>query len=210
MALTCLRAPESVRGPSADALISSTVAASALLPKYGTAIDNVSAYEKLTGRSRRAPGRRPPPGRPTAGVRRRHPGPVRHRRRSAADRGRHPGPSQQPARAGPRISEPAGNRSSGHRPPAQPQATAGRRPGRCPGGALGGGLKSMAAAGNPAGREAAPRAFGNSSSRPPLPRRGDQRGGAQADALLQPRRSAIARVFYSRTSSTWRLLWGCR
>ena len=35
-------------GPSADALISSTVAGSALLPKYGTAVDNVSAYEKIT------------------------------------------------------------------------------------------------------------------------------------------------------------------
>ena len=51
VALTRLRAPESVMGPSADALISSTVAGSALLPKYGTAIDNVSAYEKITGKA---------------------------------------------------------------------------------------------------------------------------------------------------------------
>ena len=48
VALTRLRAPESVMGPSADSLIASTVAGSALLPKYGTAVDNVSAYEKIT------------------------------------------------------------------------------------------------------------------------------------------------------------------
>ena len=48
VALTRLRAPESVMGPSTDALISSTVAGSALLPKYGTAVDNISAYEKIT------------------------------------------------------------------------------------------------------------------------------------------------------------------
>src|SRR5207344_2784017 len=47
VALTRLRAPESVMGPSTDELISSTVAASALLPKYGTAVDNISAYEKI-------------------------------------------------------------------------------------------------------------------------------------------------------------------
>jgi hypothetical protein len=51
VALTRLRAPESVMGPSAAALVSSTVAGSALLPKYGTAVDNVSAYEKLTGKA---------------------------------------------------------------------------------------------------------------------------------------------------------------
>ncbi len=51
VALTRLRAPESVMGPSADALISSTVAGSALLPKYGTAVDNVSAYEKISGKA---------------------------------------------------------------------------------------------------------------------------------------------------------------
>ncbi|MDQ1622171.1 MAG: double-strand break repair helicase HerA and related ATPase, partial [Actinomycetota bacterium] len=51
VALTRLRAPESVMGPSAAALISSTVAGSALLPKYGTAVDGVSAYEKLTGKA---------------------------------------------------------------------------------------------------------------------------------------------------------------
>jgi hypothetical protein len=49
VALTRLRAPESVMGPSTDDLVRSTVAASSLLGKYGTAVDNVSAYEKLTG-----------------------------------------------------------------------------------------------------------------------------------------------------------------
>ena len=56
VALTRLRAPESVMGPSTDALISSTVAGSALLPKYGTAVDNVSAYEKITGKAAAATG----------------------------------------------------------------------------------------------------------------------------------------------------------
>ena len=59
VALTRLRAPESLMGPSADSLVASTVAGSALLPKYGTAVDNVSAYEKLAGQAlhqRRCPG----------------------------------------------------------------------------------------------------------------------------------------------------------
>lgn len=51
VALTRLRAPESVMGPSADELIKSTVAGSALLVKYGTAVDDMSAYEKLSGKS---------------------------------------------------------------------------------------------------------------------------------------------------------------
>jgi DNA helicase HerA-like ATPase len=51
VALTRLRAPESVMGPSTDELIQSTVAASSLLVKYGTAVDSLSAYEKLTGQA---------------------------------------------------------------------------------------------------------------------------------------------------------------
>jgi uncharacterized protein len=51
VALTRLRAPESLMGPSAEALVRSTVAGSALLGKYGTAVDNASAYEKLTGKA---------------------------------------------------------------------------------------------------------------------------------------------------------------
>ncbi|BAS11463.1 uncharacterized protein YjgR [Arthrobacter sp. Hiyo4] len=50
VAHTRLRAPESVMGPSTEELIKSTVGGSALLAKYGTAVDNVSAYEKLTGK----------------------------------------------------------------------------------------------------------------------------------------------------------------
>ena len=50
VALTRLRAPESVMGPSSRRPDLSTVAGSALLPKYGTAVDNVSAYEKITGK----------------------------------------------------------------------------------------------------------------------------------------------------------------
>ncbi len=67
VALTRLRAPESVMGPSTDELIQNTVAGSALLAKYGTAVDNISAYEKLTGKGAAptgdaAPGRPPVPG----------------------------------------------------------------------------------------------------------------------------------------------------
>jgi uncharacterized protein len=66
VALTRLRAPESVMGPSAVELVRSTVAGSALLAKYGTAVDNVSAYEKLTGKAAAstgaaAPGQPPAP-----------------------------------------------------------------------------------------------------------------------------------------------------
>lgn len=56
VALTRLRAPESVMGPSTDELIKSTVAASSLLVKYGTAVDNLSAYEKLNGKAAAATG----------------------------------------------------------------------------------------------------------------------------------------------------------
>jgi uncharacterized protein len=56
VALTRLRAPESVMGPSSAELVRSTVAGSALLAKYGTAVDNVSAYEKLTGKAGAATG----------------------------------------------------------------------------------------------------------------------------------------------------------
>lgn len=66
VALTRLRAPESVMGPSASELVKSTVAGSALLAKYGTAVDSVSAYEKLSGRAAAstgpaAPGQPPTP-----------------------------------------------------------------------------------------------------------------------------------------------------
>jgi hypothetical protein len=47
VALTRLRAPESRMGPSDPALVASTVQASPLLARYGTSVDNVTAYEKL-------------------------------------------------------------------------------------------------------------------------------------------------------------------
>ncbi|MBT1001470.1 DUF853 domain-containing protein [Paenarthrobacter sp. DKR-5] len=47
VAWTRLRAPESLMGPSAEDLVKGTAANSALLPKYGTAVDPVSAFEKL-------------------------------------------------------------------------------------------------------------------------------------------------------------------
>ena len=47
VALTRLRAPGSVMGPSSEDAVKAVIAASALLPTYGTAVDPVSAYEKL-------------------------------------------------------------------------------------------------------------------------------------------------------------------
>ncbi|MGO4384100.1 helicase HerA-like domain-containing protein [Specibacter sp. RAF43] len=47
VALTRLRAPGSVMGPSSADVVTATIAASSLLPTYGTAVDPVSAYEKL-------------------------------------------------------------------------------------------------------------------------------------------------------------------
>ncbi|WP_394940213.1 helicase HerA-like domain-containing protein [Psychromicrobium sp. YIM B11713] len=56
VALTRLRAPESVMGPSADDLVKSTVAGSSLLAKYGTETDPVSAFEKLQNKAAPATG----------------------------------------------------------------------------------------------------------------------------------------------------------
>ena len=47
VALTRLRAPESRMGPADPGLLESTVQASPLLTRYGTAVDNVTAFEKL-------------------------------------------------------------------------------------------------------------------------------------------------------------------
>lgn len=71
VALARLRAPESRMGPSDQDLMRSTVAASALLVKYGTAVDNVTAYERLTGKEAAstgaaAPGLPPTPSKATA------------------------------------------------------------------------------------------------------------------------------------------------
>ena len=47
VALTRLRAPGSLMGPSSPDTVKAVIAASALLPTYGTAVDPVSAFEKL-------------------------------------------------------------------------------------------------------------------------------------------------------------------
>ncbi|ALE94270.1 ATPase [Arthrobacter alpinus] len=47
VALTRLRAPGSVMGPSTEDTVKAVIAASSLLPTYGTAVDPVSAFEKL-------------------------------------------------------------------------------------------------------------------------------------------------------------------
>ncbi|WP_077489511.1 helicase HerA-like domain-containing protein [Sinomonas mesophila] len=47
VALTRLRAPESRMGPADPALVASAVQASPLTPRYGTAVDNVTAFERL-------------------------------------------------------------------------------------------------------------------------------------------------------------------
>jgi DNA helicase HerA-like ATPase len=48
VAWTRMRAPQSLMGPSADALVDQVVAASSLASEYAVAMDRESAYEKLT------------------------------------------------------------------------------------------------------------------------------------------------------------------
>lgn len=62
--LTRLRAPGSVMGPSPEATVKAVIAASPLLPTYGTAADPVSAYEKLQTPVPPAPRTGPAVGRP--------------------------------------------------------------------------------------------------------------------------------------------------
>ncbi|MEU7882641.1 helicase HerA-like domain-containing protein [Microbispora bryophytorum] len=50
VAWTRLRAPRSLMAPSAPAVVRGAIAASPLLPKYGTAVDRQSAYEILAAR----------------------------------------------------------------------------------------------------------------------------------------------------------------
>ncbi|WP_432866079.1 helicase HerA-like domain-containing protein [Microbispora rosea] len=50
VAWTRLRAPRSLMAPSAPAVVQGVIAASPLLPKYGTAVDRQSAYEILAAR----------------------------------------------------------------------------------------------------------------------------------------------------------------
>ena len=174
VALTRLRAPESVMGPSDEALVRSTVAGSALLTKYGTAVDNHSAFEKLSGKAAAPTGpaaggsvpREPVPGGPVQG------GPVQGgagqddvdaeaRRIEEEILGRpssRPAPSAETRRRTPAESAPAPRPGAG-------DSMVGDIGGML-GGALGGGLKSMARSiGTQLGRELLRGVFGTSSRR---------------------------------------------
>jgi hypothetical protein len=180
VALTRLRAPESVMGPSTDALISSTVAGSALLPKYGTAVDNISAYEKITAEGGDYTGAAPTG--PAAGAA--HQSGSRGRGHGGA--GAAPGGALDPnaidaearrieeeilGRPSSRRAEPPGYRDAPERQaPRQARPTGGGGIGGGIGddlaGALGGGLKSMARSlGTQLGRELLRGVFGTSSKR---------------------------------------------
>jgi DNA helicase HerA-like ATPase len=161
VALTRLRAPESVMGPSADALIASTVAGSALLPKYGTAVDNISAFEKISGKASADTGAAAPaaaaPGGGTSDV------DAEARRIEEEILGRPssrpvPAPDrQEPERQAPERQAPR----QSQRPPADDGGLAGAL-----GGALGGGLKSMARSlGTQLGRELLRGVFGTAPKR---------------------------------------------
>ncbi|HSO92253.1 MAG TPA: helicase HerA-like domain-containing protein, partial [Arthrobacter sp.] len=161
VALTRLRAPESVMGPSADALISSTVAGSALLPKYGTAVDNVSAYEKISGKAAADTGAAAPAPAPrgSSDV------DAEARRIEEEILGR---PSSRPAPASGRQESSQEPRQSPRQPQRQPAddgGMAGDLAGAL-GGALGGGLKSMARSlGTQLGRELLRGVFGTAPKR---------------------------------------------
>ncbi|MDQ0078838.1 helicase HerA-like domain-containing protein [Arthrobacter oryzae] len=177
VALTRLRAPESVMGPSSDELVKSTVAGSALLAKYGTAVDNISAYEKISGKSAAptgaaAPGQPPTPstgvfvpnsplpGGPVPGSMDQAAVDADARRIEEEILGR---PSSRPAPA------PERSRSAERTAPPARQESGGGMVGDLAGalgGALGGGLKSMARSlGTQLGRELLRGVFGTSSRR---------------------------------------------
>jgi DNA helicase HerA-like ATPase len=171
VALTRLRAPESVMGPSEEALVRSTVAGSALLGKYGTAVDNPSAYEKLSGKTAAATGpaaegQPPVPG--GGGKRDGDPGSetpggydvdAEARRIEEEILGR---PSSRPARTGQRRTRIEAPRTTRQEPEDGGMGDLGG----ILGGALGGGLKSMARSmGTQLGRELLRGVFGTSSRR---------------------------------------------
>jgi DNA helicase HerA-like ATPase len=159
VALTRLRAPESVMGPSTDDLVKSTVAGSALLTKYGTAVDNVSAFEKLTGKDAAATGEAAPGEPPVPGTSRQADVDAEARRIEQEILGR---PSSRPAPAPERGAD-AGAPS--RRAPA-PAAPAGGGIAGDLAGVLGGGLKSMVRSlGTQLGRELLRGVFGTSSRR---------------------------------------------
>ncbi|WP_104091079.1 helicase HerA-like domain-containing protein [Arthrobacter sp. GMC3] len=64
VALTRLRAPGSIMGPSTEDTVKAVIAASSLLPTYGTAVDPISAYEKLQAPPAPAPSTGPAVGAP--------------------------------------------------------------------------------------------------------------------------------------------------
>ncbi|MFK0010078.1 helicase HerA-like domain-containing protein [Paenarthrobacter sp. NPDC090520] len=166
VALTRLRAPESVMGPSADDLVRSTVAASSLLAKYGTAVDNVSAYEKLNGAAP-VPTGSPAPGQPPVPA-------------SSGSSGGSPADIDAEAR---RIEEEILGRPSSRPAPAPSSYPVPSAPAPVPapapsdpgvfgdlagalGGALGGGLKNMVRSmGTQLGRDLIRGVFGTSSRR---------------------------------------------
>ncbi|OFI36720.1 ATPase [Arthrobacter sp. SW1] len=163
VALTRLRAPESVMGPSAEELVRSTVGSSSLLVKYGTAVDNLSAYEKLNGQAAAptgdaAPGQPPVPASSDPNVI-----DAEARRIEEEILGR---PSSRPAPQAPPADLPPA-------PAPVPQGSGGQNDGGglgdiagALGGALGGGLKSMVRSiGTQLGRELMRGIFGNSSRR---------------------------------------------
>ena len=169
VALTRLRAPESVMGPADDALVRSTVAGSALLGKYGTAVDNPSAYEKLTGKraaptgpATPEPSGGAPASQSTSATPAGYDVDAEARRIEEEILGRPSSrPAQTPAPA-PRAPQPAEPQSQ---PQSQPGGMMGDLGGAL-GGALGGGLKSMARSmGTQLGRELLRGVFGTSSTR---------------------------------------------
>ncbi|XAS67225.1 helicase HerA-like domain-containing protein [Micrococcaceae bacterium Sec5.7] len=166
VALTRLRAPESAMGPSADDLVRSTVAGSALLAKYGIAVDSVSAYEKLTGKGAAPTGAAAPGQPPVMGgwyPNASDPNAVDADGRRVEEEilGR---PSSRPAPVPGRAPAP-----EQHVPRSAPQQTGGGMMGDITGalgGALGGGLKSMVRSlGTQLGRELLRGVFGTSSRR---------------------------------------------
>jgi hypothetical protein len=151
-------------GPSADGLIASTVAGSALLAKYGTAVDNISAYEKLTGKGASstgaaAPGEPPAPGGSGQAGGGQADVDAEARRIEEEILGRpssRPAPERAPAPERTRAPEPAAPAGGG---------IAGELAGALSG-ALGGGLKSMVRSmGTQLGRELLRGVFGTSSRR---------------------------------------------
>jgi len=165
VALTRLRAPESVMGPSAEDLVRSTVASSALLVKYGTAVDNVSAYEKLSGHAASSTGAAAPGLPPVPASTSAYDVDAEARRIEEEILGRpssRPGPQLPPVDIPPAPAPVPEARRSGTQ---DDGGGLGDLAGTL-GGALGGGLKSMARSlGTQLGRELMRGIFGTSSRR---------------------------------------------